>query len=36
MGGTFAELISSHFVEATIKSFEYDKIGDAKSWILEN
>ncbi len=36
IGGAFAELISSHFVAATIKSFEYDKIGDAKTWILEN
>ena len=36
MAGGFAELISSHFVEASIKSFEYDQIGDAKSWISEN
>ncbi len=36
MAGGFGELIGSHFVEATIRSFEYDQIGDAKSWILEN
>lgn len=36
LAGGFAELISSHFVAATIKSFDYDKIGDAKTWILEN
>ena len=36
LAGGFGELISSHFVAATIKSFDYDKIGDAKMWILED
>ncbi len=33
--GAFSEHISSHFVEAEIKNFDYDKIEDAKAWILE-
>ena len=33
--GDFGELISSHFISATIKNFDFDNIGDAKAWILE-
>ncbi len=36
IAGDFAERISSHFVAATIKSFDYDKMKDAKIWILED
>jgi hypothetical protein len=35
MVGNFGELISSHFVSAVIKRFDFNKIGDAKTWILE-
>lgn len=35
MVGNFGELIASHFVSATIKSFDFDNIRDAKAWILE-
>jgi len=31
----FGELISSHFIAATIKSFDFNNISDAKAWILE-
>jgi len=34
--GSVAETIASHFVKAEIKSFTYDQLDDAKSWILEN
>lgn len=33
--GSFGEHISSHFVQAEIKSFTYDKLADARTWILE-
>lgn len=33
--GDFGELISSHFVSAVIKSFDFNKMADAKAWILE-
>jgi hypothetical protein len=35
MIGNFGELISSHFVSAEIKSFDFNQIEDAKTWILE-
>ena len=35
MLGDFGELVSSHFVSATIKNFDFNDIGDAKEWILE-
>jgi len=34
--GDFGELVSSHFVEAVVKSFAYNKLEDAKDWILED
>ena len=33
--GDFAEHISSHFVSAEIKHFEYQKLEEATSWIME-
>jgi hypothetical protein len=33
--GKFAEHISSHFIDAEIKSFPFDQFVEAKSWILE-
>lgn len=30
----FAEHIASHFINAKIKHFDYDKLEDAKNWIL--
>ena len=35
LGGSIAELISSHFVEAVIQNFDYNDLGDARKWILE-
>ncbi len=35
MVGDFGELVSSHFVQASIKSFEFDGFNKAKDWILE-
>jgi len=32
--GALGEHFSSHFVQAEIKSFAYDKIGEAREWIL--
>jgi len=32
--GGFGEMISSHFVEATIKNFDFDQLNEAKEWIL--
>jgi len=34
--GSFAETIASHFVKAEIRSFNFDQLDEAKSWILEN
>ncbi len=33
--GDFGEMVSSHFVAATVKTFDYDKLEDARLWILE-
>jgi len=33
--GDFSELVTSHFIAATVKNFDFDNIEDAKSWILE-
>jgi len=35
MVGEFGEMVSSHFVQAAIKSFEFDALNEAKAWILE-
>ena len=35
MVGDFGEMVSSHFVAATIKNFDYDKLDKARSWIME-
>ncbi len=35
MVGEFGELLSSHFVQAVVKSFAFDEISKAKEWILE-
>ncbi len=35
MVGNFGELISSHFVSAVIKRFDFNKMREAKTWILE-
>ena len=34
--GDFAEMVSSHFVEAVVKNFDYDKLDDAKEWIYSS
>ena len=34
--GDFAEVISSHFVNATVKNFDYEALNEAKEWILES
>ena len=36
MVGDFGEMVSSHFVEAVIKNFDFDKLEDAREWILED
>jgi len=33
--GTFAEKVSSHFVEAEIRTFPYDEMDAAREWIVE-
>jgi len=33
--GDFGELVSSHFVAATIRNFDFNNLSAAKSWILE-
>jgi len=35
MVGDFGEMVSSHFVEAVIRNFDFDKLKEAKMWILE-
>jgi len=35
MVGDFGEMVSSHFVAATIKNFDYEKLDDARTWIME-
>lgn len=35
MVGDFGEMVSSHFVDATIKNFDYDKLDDARDWIVD-
>ena len=33
--GNIAETIASHFVKAEIKSFSFEQLDEAKSWIIE-
>jgi len=33
MIGDFGEVVTSHFVNATVKTFTYDKLEDARNWI---
>ena len=35
MLGEFGENVSSHFVQAVVKNFDFDKLEEARSWILE-
>jgi len=35
MVGEFGELVSSHFVQAAVKSFPFAEINKAKEWIME-
>ncbi len=35
MVGDFGEMVSSHFVDATIKNFDYNKLDDARGWIVD-
>jgi len=36
MVGDFGEMVSSHFVDAVVKNFDFDKLEEAKEWILES
>ena len=33
--GDFGEMVTGHFVEATIKNFSFDQLEEAKEWIGE-
>jgi len=33
--GEFGELVSSHFIQAAVRSFPFDEINKAKDWIIE-
>ena len=35
MVGDFGEMVSSHFVDAAVKNFDYENLEEAKAWILE-
>ena len=33
--GDFGEMVTGHFVDAVVKNFDFDKLDEAKNWILE-
>jgi len=35
MAGDFGEMVTGHFVEALVRKFDFDKLDEAKKWILE-
>lgn len=35
MVGDFGEMVSGHFVDASVKNFDFEQLADAKEWILK-